>query len=993
MRAPHIIRILALALAAAVVVGAFAGCGPSGVASDASGGNDGPGTPDAEVPADAFGGPDFGQPCVTSEDCDGGGYCIDSISGRVCTYACDAGCPFGFDCRVAEVDGTLVSVCVPVVADLCTSCTSDATCAGGACVTLDGMGFCLANCPFEGECQSGYTCGPDPTGEHAGVFCVPDTGSCTCDASNDGAIRTCENTNPVGTCHGLEMCVAGTGWIGCNAPAAVAEVCDGADNDCDSLIDDGVAGGMACTIDVTGVGSCPGVTLCTGSGGVVCQGPTPELETCNYTDDDCDTNVDETFPGLAAVCDVGIGACQRFGVVQCTASGTGTACSATAGMPIAELCNTVDDDCDTDVDEAFPSLGGLCTVGAGICTRVGNNICTASGSGVTCSVTPGPADPSETCNTLDDDCDSVVDEGFRNPVTGQYDQDIACGSCAVDCTVLYDLDNASGQCVATGTPTCAMVCDGGTFDLDGAVGNGCEFVLDTGAIYVSTSDPASADDAGCGLGPVGTGPGHHPCETINQGLARANALGRARVLVANGIYTESVTLVNNRSLLGGYQWDTWARDAAGTSTQISGVSSTGNHDRTVIASNITTPVTFEGFVVRGAVNGKTGGNSYAIYVSGSSGSLSIVNNLVIAGRGGPGADGSGGSDGLTGVAGAGAAGNPVAYDAHQTTGAAPCAAGSNNRQYGNGGARVCGGDDVSGGQGGGNQCAPRPSASLVELSALDGASGQAGAGVGGGAAGTGADAGDDMYLDNNPPALPAGLYCFLPTSPAYGADGLDGVNGGHGSAVSGCSVAIGAVVGGHWTGGSAGTGISAWNGGGGGGGGAGGGGNCTDCAAGRDEIGAHGGGGGSGGCGGAGGGGAQPGGGAFGIFVAGGLAPAVSGNTIIAGEGGSGGTGGHGGTGGAGGIGASGGTSVRFCAEKAGRGGNGGDGGHGSGGGGGCGGASFGIHTSGIGTPAYCGATNVVVSGVGGAGGAGGYSLIAPGGNGTSGTAGTCSFN
>ena len=84
-----------------------------------------------------------------------------------------------------------------------------------------------------------------------------------------------------------------------------------------------------------------------------------------------------------------------------------------------------------------------------------------------------------------------------------------------------------------------------------------------------------------------------------------------------------------------------------------------------------------------------------------------------------------------------------------------------------------------------------------------------------------------------------------------------------------------------------------------------------------------------------------------------------------------------------------------FCADVAGRGGNGGDGGHGSGGGGGCGGSSFGIYTSGAGSPNYCqaAAMNTFSGGNGGAGGSGGYSIINPGGTGTQGALTDCSFN
>ncbi len=68
----------------------------------------------------------------------------------------------------------------------------------------------------------------------------------------------------------------------------------------------------------------------------------------------------------------------------------------------------------------------------------------------------------------------------------------------------------------------------------------------------------------------------------------------------------------------------------------------------MIAIGITAATIFEGFVVRGSANTKTGGNSYAIYVSGSNGNLAIDSNLIYAGRGGPGAAGTAGGSGRPG---------------------------------------------------------------------------------------------------------------------------------------------------------------------------------------------------------------------------------------------------------------------------------------------------------------------------------------------------------
>src|SRR5437763_368440 len=79
-----------------------------------------------------------------------------------------------------------------------------------------------------------------------GKFCQPVTASCTCSAGMAGAMRSCANSNLIGTCLGTQTCSA-SGWSACTAATATAEVCDGIDNDCNFVIDNGVGGGEACT--------------------------------------------------------------------------------------------------------------------------------------------------------------------------------------------------------------------------------------------------------------------------------------------------------------------------------------------------------------------------------------------------------------------------------------------------------------------------------------------------------------------------------------------------------------------------------------------------------------------------------------------------------------------------------------------------------------------------------------------------------------------------
>ena len=144
-----------------------------------------------------------------------------------------------------------------------------------------------------------------------------------------------------------------------------AETCNAADDDCDTRVDEALTPPAVCNPN----GVCAGTTAsCAGAGGWVCNYPAATYQAtetrCDGLDNDCNGVRDEGY-NIGAACNNGLlGTCRRTGAVACT-SATASACNAATGITgTTETCNNLDDDCDGVLDDGVTGQWVPFTVGA-----------------------------------------------------------------------------------------------------------------------------------------------------------------------------------------------------------------------------------------------------------------------------------------------------------------------------------------------------------------------------------------------------------------------------------------------------------------------------------------------------------------------------------------------------------------------------------------------------------------------------------------------------
>jgi hypothetical protein len=286
------------------------------------------------------------------------------------------------------------------------------------------------------------------------------------------------------------------------------EICDALDNDCDEVIDEDGATEFYIDSDGDGYGTAQNSIIdCTPPSGYVtnsedCNDSDMQIapsasEICDEIDNNCNGLIDDADPSINGQNQWFIDYDQdgfgglNFSEHACTQPTGYVANSedcddldASISPQNIEICDEIDNNCDTQIDEGVQQTfyldedddgyGGSLTSVLGCILPEGysdrNDDCDDARSSIF------PSNP-ELCDGLDNNCDTQIDEGLFQDWFLDYDQDgygdddIFENDCEAPST-LYVSD--AGDCDDLNSfihPNASLDCSGGDFDCDGSIDN------------------------------------------------------------------------------------------------------------------------------------------------------------------------------------------------------------------------------------------------------------------------------------------------------------------------------------------------------------------------------------------------------------------------------------------------------------------------------------------------------------------------------------------